>query len=561
MTIKTKLITIQITLIILFFGVSIGIYLPATQDRIIEAKKTEIKTAVDMTYNALKHFEQAFEEEFVEEEIISYINEIRFNSNYIFIIDTNNKMVVHPFKPNLTGKLLSKIKDKKGIYLFTEMVKIAKTNKQGFVNYFWQYKEDKNRVEEKLSFVRLYEDRNWIIGSGLYLDDLNDEMFIVTLKILGAGVFIASVVFILLTLFGRDLLKSIKIFIKELSKIADKDFTVSKYIYKKDTELGQIYSSISILQKTLSKLLNDIQNNSDEVFVNSDGISKSTEVLSMAIQEISASMEEISATVENIYAVSEDTHNNAKEINSYTESFTSKVDRLTNLGEQIKTMLSIAGNKRAVTVTSLQESVQLLDNTKNFFNDVESKSKLIFTMVETISDIADQIKLLSLNASIESARAGEYGKGFEVVASAISNLSEKTQVELKDAYDSTNQLKESVVKAKKSIEATTSNMRESVNNQLELSKNFETIDSYVEEEFEIENEIALDSKNILQGTRQIVESSDIQNQSVREISLAIESVNTHVQDIAVQSEEVSVSAETSKYGTKELKNKVDEFKI
>lgn len=92
--------------------------------------------------------------------------------DYFWINDLDAVVVVHPFRPDLEGEDVYNYQDSKGIYLFQEFIKICEEQGAGHLTYHWQYYDQEDRFEEKLSFVAAFEPWDWMIGTGVYLADL-----------------------------------------------------------------------------------------------------------------------------------------------------------------------------------------------------------------------------------------------------------------------------------------------------------------------------------------------------------------------------------------------------
>ena len=98
------------------------------------------------------------------------------SKDYFWIIDTRPVMIMHPYRPDLDGQDVSEFADPDGKQLFRIMVEKATAHGQGFVDYVWQWKDDPWRMETKLSHVRLYKPWGWIVGTGVYLDDVAAQL-------------------------------------------------------------------------------------------------------------------------------------------------------------------------------------------------------------------------------------------------------------------------------------------------------------------------------------------------------------------------------------------------
>ncbi|MCK4981211.1 MAG: cache domain-containing protein, partial [Candidatus Delongbacteria bacterium] len=143
--------------------------------------------------------EEAQEKSIIEIEAMRYGDE---NKDYFWITDMQPNMVMHPYRTDLKGQDLSDFKDvmnKSGKYLFVEFVKIVKAQKEGYVEYLWQWKDDQTRVVPKLSFVKGIPEWKWIIGTGVYIDDVEDEIALLTKNIMIIFSIIAGVLILILS--------------------------------------------------------------------------------------------------------------------------------------------------------------------------------------------------------------------------------------------------------------------------------------------------------------------------------------------------------------------------
>ena len=93
-------------------------------------------------------------------------------SEYFWINDMQPRMVMHPIKPELDGKDLSQTKDPNGKALFVAFVDTVKANGSGFVEYMWP-KPGADQPAQKLSYVKGFEPWGWVVGSGVYIDNVN----------------------------------------------------------------------------------------------------------------------------------------------------------------------------------------------------------------------------------------------------------------------------------------------------------------------------------------------------------------------------------------------------
>jgi hypothetical protein len=114
---------------------------------------------------------------------INHIKSLRYgqdSKDYFWINDMTPRMVMHPYLPELDGQDLSDYADPEGKHLFATFVDQVRKNEEGFVPYMWQWKDDPQRIVDKLSYVKGFEPWGWIIGTGIYLDDVEKEISSIT---------------------------------------------------------------------------------------------------------------------------------------------------------------------------------------------------------------------------------------------------------------------------------------------------------------------------------------------------------------------------------------------
>lgn len=107
------------------------------------------------------------------------VAQIRYGSeqkDYFWIIDEHPTMIMHPYRQELVGKDLLNYQDAKGNKLFVEATEVVKQKQEGFIDYMWQWKDDSSKIAPKLSYVKSFEPWGWIVGTGIYLEDVEEEI-------------------------------------------------------------------------------------------------------------------------------------------------------------------------------------------------------------------------------------------------------------------------------------------------------------------------------------------------------------------------------------------------
>ncbi|RXJ69561.1 chemotaxis protein [Halarcobacter ebronensis] len=214
-------------------------------------------------------------------EALKSISAMRYGQNgYFWINDSHPKMVMHPIKPSLDGKDLSKSKDPAGKFLFNEMVEVSKTkNKGGLVKYLWE-KPGKEEPQKKFSYVKKFEPWDWIIGTGAYVDDIEENIIKMEAEtnndikevVIFTLVYTFISVLIVLSLFSflikRAIVKPLDDLNMAIIKVTSDDSSSSSQIEKKSNdEIGKVVDSFNAYIKKLqdgfkedAKVIEEVEN-------------------------------------------------------------------------------------------------------------------------------------------------------------------------------------------------------------------------------------------------------------------------------------------------------------
>lgn len=180
--------------------------IPTCRNIKIESKKDMLKELTNSALSMLDQYNYNVRQGLISKQeaqsrAISKLRFLRYgkdNKSYFWINDTCPKMIMHPYRSQLEGKPLDKLKDKNGKNIFLEAKKITENNREGFIYYYWQITDDSINVVPKLSFVKKFAPWGWIIGTGINVNDINEEVDIIQEKLIVISLVIISVVAVLL---------------------------------------------------------------------------------------------------------------------------------------------------------------------------------------------------------------------------------------------------------------------------------------------------------------------------------------------------------------------------
>ncbi len=588
-SLKSKIITLVLSLTIVSILACMGITFhclsvgsEASLDRsttlLYEGYDKRINSQIVNAISLIKRLNNSYKEqgkslEERKELIKEILRDVRYAKDaYFWIENFQGVNLLHPANPELEGKNMMKLKDKKGNFFVKEHQEVAKKG-GGYTNYWFPRPGGTTPVATR-SYATTYKPFGWIIGTGNYIDDIKEEIKVekqfaahikknALLLFLGltmvAMFIVIPIALIMGNSFSRPIIASSN-FIKDVSA-GDLTSNIADKFMGKNDEVGLMIKGIQEFKQKLIDIIRemrilacDLASSSEETAATSDNFSASSQTQASTIEEINATIEEISAGVDSIQDSTND------QIGSM-ENLTTGIKFLKEVEQSIKQNVQFLAGKSDDISSKASEGNSLLQTMQTRFNEISESSNQMLSIVKVITDVADKINLLSLNAAIESARAGEAGRGFAVVADEISKLADETQTNVKGIQGNIMANNEKIKQGETIVNDSMGKIKVVMEGVIGVADSVKSVEKEIDAQAERSENLNNDISDVKNKSEIIQSGVKEMNLAIEEIGISINGINETVQASATGASEIAGAADQVSKMSQRLQERLEFFKI
>ncbi|WP_351009662.1 methyl-accepting chemotaxis protein [Shewanella sp. S1-58-MNA-CIBAN-0166] len=513
--------------------------LTRVENVLINEKEAKLNALVDIaTTIADKYYQDAQSGILSEDEAkvmaLAAIDKLRYSGNeYYFSIDTQGTMIQHAFAKQLVNTKVLAMQDPNGVKLFEQMIQRTEQQDSARVDYMWN-KPQQEQPSPKMSVVKRFRPWGWIIGTGIYVDDIQNDknQFITQYLLLLALVWLPVILllFFIIRSISGPMIETISAF-KNIAK-GEGDLTL-RLSEEGNDELKQIAHHFNAFIDKIQKVIISVSHSVDESSRLAQNMSTIAQQANQISSNVQAETENVATAINEMSMTASEVASNAQLAADSTHHADKEADKSANVVDNAMKKISELSSELAAT--------------EEVAKGLQVSSSKIGQILDVIVGIADQTNLLALNAAIEAARAGEAGRGFAVVADEVRTLASRTQASTSEINLIIDAIRSAIDSVNASVARAKVKSSETVNETQQVVVALENIKSSIEQ--------------ISQMNVQIAAATEEQSTVIGELNMNITRINDMSLENRAQNELINKGSMDIEQGAIQLHQLVDQFKV
>lgn len=347
---------------------------------------------------------------------------------------------------------------------------------------------------------------------------------------------------------------------KEITRLNLTEDVDAKHL-KRDDEVGELARSLQDLTESMRDIVNEINGSSKKLAASSEGLTEISQTSSTVSQEIASTVQEIAGSATEQAKSTEEGFNKATLLGKTIEIVDGYINDVNDSTVKVVEIVEEGIDEMNSLSKITEESTLTTEEIYKVVSKADESSKKIGEASNLINSIASQTSLLSLNASIEAARAGDAGRGFAVVAEEIRKLSDQTANSTKIIDEVVAELQQNTTNSVESMNRAVEISKEQANSVTRNSEKYKIIEHTLVDANQTINQLSVSGKEMYQMREQILEVLHSLSAIAEENAASTEQASASTQEQAASVEEVAVASDHLAELALKLEEIVKRFKV